>query len=322
MTPPLRQIAEHLRATDNFLVTSHVSPDGDALGSMLAVGEVLDAMGKQVRLFNESGLPERFRWLSPRQKILRLLPDTEPETIIVLDCDSPQRPGALLAPWLSSKTVVNIDHHLDNPMFGSINWVDQRVSSTGEMVGMLARELNVPLAGLLGEYVYLSLISDTGDFCFSNTRPETLEMAAEILRLGLLPGPFHEQRQSTSTINQLQIRSAVTQQATLHSHGRISLISFTRELFRQTGTGPEDTEGLVNRVLYLRGVQAAIATREEDNGSIKFSLRSKGDVNVQAVAARFGGGGHRNAAGGTLNMSVDEAGRTLVDAVAAELDRK
>lgn len=322
MTPPLRQIAEHLRATDNFLVTSHVSPDGDALGSMLAVGEVLDAMGKQVRLFNESGLPERFRWLSPRQKILRLLPDTEPETIIVLDCGSPQRPGALLAPWLSSKTVVNIDHHLDNPMFGSINWVDQRVSSTGEMVGMLARELNVPLAGLLGEYVYLSLISDTGDFCFSNTRPETLEMAAEILRLGLLPGPFHEQRQSTGTINQLRMRGTVTQQATLHSQGRISLISFTRELFRQTGTGPEDTEGLVNRVLYLRGVQAAIATREEDNGSIKFSLRSKGDVNVQAVAARFGGGGHRNAAGGTLDMSVDEAGRTLVDAVAAELDRK
>lgn len=322
MTPPLRQIAEHLRATDNFLVTSHVSPDGDALGSMLAVGEVLDAMGKQVRLFNESGLPERFRWLSPRQEILRDLPDTEPETIIVLDCGSPQRPGTLLAPWLSSKTVVNIDHHLDNPMFGSINWVDQRVSSTGEMVGMLARELNVPLAGLLGEYVYLSLISDTGDFCFSNTRPETLEMAAEILRLGLLPGPFHEQRQSTGTINQLRMRGTVTQQATLHSQGRISLISFTRELFRQTGTGPEDTEGLVNRVLYLRGVQAAIATREEDNGSIKFSLRSKGDVNVQAVAARFGGGGHRNAAGGTLDMSVDEAGRTLVDAVAAELDRK
>ena len=322
MTPPLRQIAEHLRTTDNFLVTSHVSPDGDALGSMLAVGEVLDAMGKQVRLFNESGLPERFRWLSPRQEILRDLPDTEPETIIVLDCGSPQRPGALLALWFSSKTVVNIDHHLDNPMFGSINWVDQRVSSTGEMVGMLARELNVPLAGLLGEYVYLSLISDTGDFCFSNTRPETLEMAAEILRLGLLPGPFHEQRQSTGTINQLRMRGTVTQQATLHSQGRISLISFTRELFRQTGTGPEDTEGLVNRVLYLRGVQAAIATREEDNGSIKFSLRSKGDVNVQAVAARFGGGGHRNAAGGTLDMSVDEAGRTLVDAVAAELDRK
>lgn len=322
MTPPLRQIAEHLRTTDNFLVTSHVSPDGDALGSMLAVGEVLDAMGKQVQLFNESGLPERFRWLSPRQEILRDLPDTEPETVIVLDCGSPQRPGTLLAPWLSSKTVVNIDHHLDNPMFGSINWVDQRVSSTGEMVGMLARELNVPLAGLLGEYVYLSLISDTGDFCFSNTRPETLEMAAEILRLGLLPGPFHEQRQSTGTINQLRMRGTVTQQATLHSQGRISLISFTRELFRQTGTGPEDTEGLVNRVLYLRGVQAAIATREEDNGSIKFSLRSKGDVNVQAVAVRFGGGGHRNAAGGTLDMSVDEAGRTLVDAVAAELDRK
>lgn len=321
MTPPLRQIADLLRSTDDFLVLSHVSPDGDALGSMLAMGELLNALGRRVRLFNESGLPERFRWLAPRHEILRTLPAEEPRTIIVLDCGSMERPGALIEPWLSTKTVINIDHHLGNPLFGTINWVEQHVSSTGEMVGLLARELGVPLSGRLGQYVYLALISDTGEFCFNNTRPETLEMAAEILRLGLLPGPFHEQKQSTGTINQLQMRGTVMQQASLHSQGRISLISFTRELFRQTGTSPEDTEGLVNTVLYLRDVQVAIAAREEDDGSIKFSLRSKGDINVQTIAARFGGGGHRNAAGGTLHMPVEEAKRILVDAVSAELDR-
>jgi Exopolyphosphatase-related proteins len=135
-------------------------------------------------------------------------------------------------------------------------------------------KLGVPLVGLLGEYVYLALISDTGDFCFNNTRPETLEMAAEILRQGLLPGPFHEQKQSTGTINQLQMRGTVLKRARLHADGRISLIAFTRELFEQTGTGPEDTEGLVNTVLYVRGVQVAISLREEEQG-IKFSLRSK-----------------------------------------------
>ncbi len=318
--PPLKQIAEHIQASDNFLVVSHVHPDGDALGSMLAMGELLAALGKKVRLFNESGIPSRFTWLAPKREILTELPAVEPDTIIVLDCGGPDRAGTVISPWLKSKTVINIDHHLGNPMFGTLNWVEKRASSVGEMIGMLAARLDVQLAGLLGEYVYLALISDTGDFCFNNTRPETLEMAAEILRLGLLPGPFHEQKQSTGTLNQLQMRGTVLQQARLHANDRISLISFSRALFDHTGTGPEDTEGLVNTVLYIRGVQVAISLREEDKG-IKFSLRSKGNTNVQAVAALFGGGGHRNAAGGTLDMDMDQAKATLLRAVTEELER-
>lgn len=316
--PLLKQIAEQIRDADNFLVLAHVSPDGDALGSMLAMGELLDALGKKVRLFNESGIPRRFEWLAPKREILTQLPKDEPDNLIVLDCGSAERAGELIEPWLKTKKVFNIDHHLGNPMFGTVNWVEQRASSVGEMIGMLARKLGVPLVGLLGEYVYLALISDTGDFCFNNTRPETLEMAAEILRLGLLPGPFHEQKQSTGTLNQLQMRGTVLQRARLHADGQISLISFTRELFEQTGTGPEDTEGLVNTVLYVSGVQVAISLREEEQG-IKFSLRSKGSINVQTVAFRFGGGGHRNAAGGTLLLDMDQAKATMIQAVTEEL---
>jgi phosphoesterase RecJ-like protein len=316
--PLLKQIAEQIRDADNFLVLAHVSPDGDALGSMLAMGELLDALGKKVRLFNESGIPRRFEWLAPKREILTQLPEEEPDNLIVLDCGSAERAGDLIKPWLKTKKVFNFDHHLGNPMFGTVNWVEQRASSVGEMVGMLARKLGVPLVGLLGEYVYLALISDTGDFCFNNTRPETLEMAAEILRLGLLPGPFHEQKQSTGTLNQLQMRGTVLQRARLYADGQISLISFTRELFEQTGTGPEDTEGLVNTVLYVNGVQVAISLREEEQG-IKFSLRSKGSTNVQTVAFRFGGGGHRNAAGGTLLLDMDQAKATMIQAVTEEL---
>lgn len=318
MTPPLKHVVEHLRDTDNFLVLSHVSPDGDALGSMLAMGELLAALGKRVTLFNESGIPRRFEWLGPKREILTRLPEQEPDSLIVLDCGGPDRTGDLIAPWLARKTVINIDHHLGNPQFGTMNWIEERASSVGEMIGILARKLGVPLVGLLGEYIYLALISDTGDFCFNNTRPETLEMAAEILRLGLLPGPFHEQKQSTGTLNQLQMRGEVLQQARLHAGGRVALIAFTRELFERTGTGTEDTEGLVNTILYLRGVLVAISLREEDRG-IKFSLRSKVSVNVQAVAARFGGGGHRNAAGGHLHMDMEQAKEVLVRAVTEEL---
>ncbi len=320
MTPHLKPIIEHIRETDNFLVLSHVAPDGDALGSMLAMGELLAALGKRVTLFNESGIPSRFAWLAPKREILTALPEEEPDTIIVLDCGSSERTGEVIAPWLASKTVINIDHHLGNPRFGTMNWIEERSSSVGEMIGILSRKLGVPMVGLLGEYVYLALISDTGDFCFNNTRPETLEMAAEILRLGLLPGPFHEQKQSTGTLNQLQMRGEVLQKASLHADGRVTLIAFTREIFQRTGTGPEDTEGLVNTVLYVRGVQVAVSLREEEKG-IKFSLRSKGSVNVQAVAAHFGGGGHRNAAGGTLEMDMDQAKATMLRAVIEELDR-
>ncbi len=320
MTPHLKRIVEHIRENDDFLVLSHVAPDGDALGSMLAMGELLAALGKRVTLFNESGIPSRFEWLSPKREILTALPAEAPGTIIVLDCGSAERMGELIRPWLEARTVINIDHHLGNPRFGTMNWIEERASSVGEMVGILSRKLGVPMVGLLGEYVYLALISDTGDFCFNNTRPETLEMAAEILRLGLLPGPFHEQKQSTGTLRQLQMRGEVLKRASLHADGRVTLIIFTRELFERTGTGPEDTEGLVNTILYLRGVQVAVSLREEDGG-IKFSLRSKGSVNVQSVAAQFGGGGHRNAAGGTVDVSMDEAKAALIRAVTEELDR-
>jgi phosphoesterase RecJ-like protein len=320
MTPHLKRIVEHIRETDNFLVLAHEAPDGDALGSTLAMGELLSALGKRVTLFNQSGIPSRFEWLAPRREIRTTLPEEEPDTLIVLDCGSPERTGELVAPWRKSKTVINIDHHLGNPEFGTLNWIDERASSVGEIVGILSRKLGVPMGGLLGEYIYLALISDTGDFCFNNTRPETLEMAAEILRLGLLPGPFHEQKQSTGTLSQLQMRGTVLQQASLHADGRVTLICFTRELFDRTGTGPEDTEGLVNTVLYVRGVQVAVSLREEKMG-IKFSLRSKGSTNVQAVAASFGGGGHRNAAGGTLEMTMDQAREVMIRAVTEELER-
>lgn len=314
MMPPLKRIVEYIRATDNFLITTHVAPDGDALGSMFAMAEILAILGKHAVMFNESGLPDRFAWIGSGQTILTELPAAEPDVIIVLDCGDRERAGTAILPWLGSKPVINIDHHLANPLFGTLNWVEQRTSSVGELVGRLAQELGIPLVGMLGQYIYLALISDTGNFCFNNTRPETLEMAAEILRMGLLPGPFHEHRQSTGTLNQLQMRGTVLQEARLYADGRIGLISFSRDLFERTSTGPEDTEGLVNAVLYIQDVQVAISVREEEQG-VKFSLRSKGSINVQAVAASFGGGGHRNAAGGILDVDMETAQNSLVQAV-------
>lgn len=320
MIPPLHPIADAIRQYQHFLVTSHVNPDGDAIGSMLAMTSILQTLHKEVVVYNESGLPRRFDWVRGSEAIASTLPVCKPEVIVILDCGDVRRPGETIQPWLATLPIINMDHHLGNSHFGTYNWVDQRMAATGEMVGMLARVFGIPLAGALGEALYLALTADTGDFCYNNTRPQTLEMAAEILRQGLKPGPFYERKHATGTLAQIQMRGEVMQKAQLFADGRICIFQFTQELFARTGTGPEDTEGLVNEGLAIRGVMVSISLREE-NDRIKFSLRSKGEINVQSVAAHFGGGGHRKASGGHLpTTDMDEAIRTLTPAVMAELE--
>ncbi len=320
MIPPLHPIADAIRQHTRFLVTSHVNPDGDAIGSMLAMYWVLRTLDKEVVLFNESGLPRRFDWVIGGEAISSTLPDTKPEIIIVLDCGDIRRPGELLQPWLATLPIINLDHHLGNPHFGTYNWVDQRIAATGEMVGMIARVFGIPFSGPLGEALYLALTADTGDFCYNNTRPQTLEMAAEILRQGLQAGPFYERKLATGTLNQLRMRGEVLQNAQIFAGGRICLFRFTQELFHRTGTTAEDTEGLVNEGLTIRGVDVAVSLRE-DGHRIKFSLRSKGETNVQYIAAQFGGGGHRNAAGGAIpTANMDDALRLIVEAITAALE--
>lgn len=320
MIPPLHPIADAIRQYHRFLVTSHVNPDGDAIGSMLAMAGILRALHKEVVIYNESGLPRRFDWVRGGEAIVSALPDRKPEVIIILDCGDVRRPGEAIQPWITTLPIINLDHHLGNSHFGTYNWVDQRMAATGEMVGMLARVFGIPFAGPLGEALYLALTADTGDFCYNNTRPQTLEMAAEILRQGLKPGPFYERKHSTGSLAQVQMRGEVMQKAQLFADGRICLFQFTQELFSRTGTGPEDTEGLVNEGLAIRGVLVSVSLREERD-RIKFSLRSKGEINVQTVATRFGGGGHRNAAGGNLiTTDMEEAIGTLIPAITAELE--
>ncbi|MEJ5243832.1 MAG: DHH family phosphoesterase, partial [Desulfomicrobiaceae bacterium] len=175
MIPPLHPIADAIRQYHHFLVTSHVNPDGDAIGSMLAMGNILRALHKEVVVYNESGLPRRFDWITGGEAIVSTLPAHKPEAIIVLDCGDVRRPGETIQPWLTTLPIINLDHHLGNSHFGTYNWVDQRMAATGEMVGMLARVFGIPFAGALGEALYLALTADTGDFCYNNTRPQTLE---------------------------------------------------------------------------------------------------------------------------------------------------
>jgi phosphoesterase RecJ-like protein len=209
-----------------------------------------------------------------------------------------------------------IDHHLENPHFAAVNWVETDRSSVGEMIGELARDLSVPLEGPLAEAIYVAMATDTGNFSYSNTSARVMEMAAEIIRNGLDPGRINALLTNQWSPSRIRLWSRVLGSMEMCFQDRVGVIRILRSDLAATGTDAEDTDGIINTVRSIRGLKVAASLREDGDGRVKFSLRSHGDTNVQAVAAGFGGGGHRNAAGGIIPGSMDEAVPALLAALA------
>jgi phosphoesterase RecJ-like protein len=319
MSTPRTEIADILRREDNFLVASHANPDGDALGSIVALGHLLAALGKRFALYNQSGVPPVYDWLTLPGPVHTQIPADDFARIVVMDCGAAHRVGDNLAPRLAPEKTVNIDHHLGNPMFGAVNWVDTTMSSVGEMVAHLAHDLSVPLAGPLGEAVYLAMVTDTGSFTFGNTQPRVLSLAAEIIDLGLDVAAFNHRLQNNWSTGRLALWSLVLGRTRFAHGGKVGLVRITQADLDATHTTALDTDNLVNMVRRVRGVLVAVSLREDEPERIKFSLRSSGATNVQSMAATLGGGGHKNAAGGTVEADMDAAEAVVEAAVAKGL---
>jgi phosphoesterase RecJ-like protein len=313
----MNELARALESTDDFLVAAHVNPDGDAIGSTAALGYILRKLGKRFTLYNRSGLPDDFDWLRLPAPLQTELPDVTPGLTIILDSGALDRVGEELATSVDTDALAVVDHHLGNPGYGSINWVDKSYSSVGEMIGVLARELDIPLAGALGECIYLALVTDTGHFSYGSTSPRCLRMAADIVEAGLDPGTFNAKLSYTWTMERIDLVSRALAAIELFHGGKVGCVELPRRLFEQTGTDKSDSDSIINFVRAIRSVKIAIALREEENDTIKFSLRSTGPVNVQQIAHYFGGGGHRNAAGGTFDCCLEEAKKRLLAACEA-----
>jgi phosphoesterase RecJ-like protein len=315
MPSPVQQIAEIIRSRDNFMVTSHVNPDGDAIGSSVAMCSILKALGKRFSLYNPSGLPNQFDWLPLPCPMHATLSGAEPDWIIVLDCGSASRVGLELQDLMEARQVINIDHHLGNPNFGRLNWVDDTYPAVAAMMADLADVLGVPLTGPLAEAIYLGIATDTGFFTYGNTDPRVMELAARLIRLGLQPGEINGKIRNQWTVRRFRLWGKSFASTELHFGGTLALTTVTREMMERTGTTSADTEEIVNFLRRLRGTRAAALLREEPDGTFKFSLRSTGADNVQSVAALFGGGGHRNASGGTIADDLETAKKRLVEAL-------
>ncbi len=316
---PQDQIQSILKNHNSFLIASHINPDGDAIGSMLAFAIMLETLDKKFDLYNESGMPDRFSWLHLPKPILQKVDPNNYEWIIILDCGNKDRVGNKIQNRLNPLKIINIDHHLGNPEYGKFNWIEPLCSSVGEMTAHLAKDMGFNLSSSLGEALYLAINTDTGSFSYSNTKPTTLEIVSEILQQGLNLDKFNSRLHRQWSLNKVHLHGKAMQGCYKYAQGQIGVIKVTQTLLQETNTTIEDCEGLVNYARYIKGVIVALSLREEDSYRTKFSLRSWGEVDVRSIASALDGGGHSNAAGGIVNLSMKDAEQKIVRVIESSL---
>jgi len=319
MESQILRISEILKTEDDFLVAAHYNPDGDAIGSTCAVGHILTALGKKYTLYNPSGVPKRYDFVNKPAPIIDTLPEIMPKWTIVLDCGAKDRIGDDLMARIDESRIIDIDHHLGNGDYGEANWVDVRQPAVGTMIAELALALEVPLVGGLAECIYLAVATDTGFFTYGSTTPESLELAARMLRHGLDMATMNKLITKQWSEERMRLWTEVMNTVELYAEKKVAVAAITAEMYERTDTTSDDTENIINFILRLKPVRVAATLREEGPDTYKFSLRSYGDDNVQKIATRFGGGGHKNASGGSIQAPLDEAKTVLVDTIRGEL---
>jgi len=304
------KIAAVLRESDNILVAAHASPDGDAIGATAAMGWLLQGLGKRFALYNASGLPASYAWVTLPQPLLASLeavPFT-PALLVALDCGDAHRLGPELTRLLVALPSVNLDHHLGNPHFGSQgNWVEPDMAATGQLIAEVARAAGVPLSGGLAEGLCLSLVSDTGSFAFGNTSAAVFRLMAELMDGGLDLAGLRERMDTQWSLARSCLWGRLLGKVESRLGGRLILCVIRREDMELCAAAGDDLEGFVELLRRHRGAELAATLREDAPDRCKLSLRSFGGVDARALALRFGGGGHQNAAAATLHEPVDNA---------------
>ena len=306
----LSQVVELIEQKKRFAITSHVRPDGDSLGSSLGLYWLLRALEKDVEAIMRDPVPHAYEKL-PGAGEVRVTPsvDRPYDAVFVIECSDITRPGLV---DLEKQFVVNIDHHSTTALFGQINWIDSTASAVGEMIYNLCKATGVRVTREIAECVYTALITDTGSFHYSNTSDRTFKVASELVRAGVKPAKISQAVFSNYPWSKIELMSEVLATAKRDETGRVAWMHQTLQMQERVGASEEDADGFVNYPLTCGAVEAVALLKECAPGIYRTSLRSKGDVNVARIAERFGGGGHRNAAGCTLQGDLEEAERTIV----------
>jgi len=299
----IEAILDVLRRGEKFLVCSHSRPDGDAVGSMLAMGMLLEQMGKRADLVTADRIPNVYRQLPGAEGIRCAMRVHGPyDAVILLECDGLERARLRgLEPFF----LINIDHHTSAREFGHVNWIDRGAASVGELVHRLVKAAGYNVTAEMASCLYTTILTDTGGFCYGGTRASTFALAEELTLAGADPVAIARNVYFTTPTSRLLLLGAAL--SNLKRDGRLAWLWITNHDMVRTCAAEEDCEGIVNYAISIAGVETAAFLRELPEGAIRISLRSKGIVDVAGIAVKLGGGGHENAAGVTLEGPLPRA---------------
>ena len=317
-SPEIARIVDAIRARQRFVLSSHSRPDGDSIGSQLAMAYALREMGKQAIAINADPAPPPLMAF-PGVPEIRIAPAAEGDfdAAIIMECGDLKRTGVT---GLERCYVINIDHHPGNSGYGQINWFDSSAAACAELVYDVVRALGVPLTKEIATHVYLAIHTDTGSFHYSGISPKTFEICRECLLAGVDPVQVARSLYDSNNMGRLKLFGAVLGAMQIDATGRIAIVYVDREMARAAGGTYEDTEGLVNLPLTVKEIEAVIFFKQEQGDEYRVSLRSKGDIDIGVIAKEYGGGGHKNAAGATITGPIEVLQQALVEKIEGAID--
>jgi len=312
----MKRIIETIAKGQKFLITSHQRLDGDALGSELALYLLLKNLGKKAVVYNQDSTPEHYRFLPAAETIIHYLDDTgQYDAAFILDCSELERVGEQAEKIGGIKTLINVDHHISNTGFCEITLLDAKASSTGELLFRLIQEMNSQLSKDICTNLYAAILTDTGGFRYSNTTQEALTAAGKLVENGADPQWISENIYESDPPEKLMLLAKTMETLSLDLDKKIGSLTVTLKNLQETNSSLEQTDGFVDIPRSIKGINISVLYTELGNNFFKLSLRSKGKVNVEKVAKRFGGGGHMNAAACRIQGDIHTVKRLVLETI-------
>ncbi|MGI8786620.1 MAG: DHH family phosphoesterase [Pyrinomonadaceae bacterium] len=315
----LSQVVELIENKNSFAITTHVRPDGDGVGSSLGLCWLLRSLGKSAEVVLRDEIPVSYASLPGADEIKKISEvNGKYDAVFVIECSDLSRPGIK---GLENQLTVNIDHHATSEHFGTINWIDQTASAVGEMIYNLCKAIGGRITREIAECVYLALVTDTGSFHFPNTTERTLKVASELVKVGVKPAQISEAVYNSYPWSRIELMRQVLETVKRDEAGRIAWMRQTLAMAEAAEAVDGDNNGFVNIPLAAKEIVAVVYMREVQPDAYRVSLRSKDNINVARVAEKFGGGGHKNAAGCRVEGDWDLREKEIVAALTEAVEK-
>lgn len=318
----IKEVIKNIRKYKTFLISAHVDPEGDSIGSQLAIAIMLKRMNKETAIINQDIAGDTYKFLPGIESIkTKLDKDFKYDAVCIVDCPIMDRIGRVKEYIRKGVPIINIDHHVSNARFGTVNWILPKASSTGEMVFELFKEAGIKLNRNAALNLYVAILMDTGSFRYTNTTYKTHEVISHLLRFNIDPKRISRLIYESHSFNSRKLLALMLSTIKRSFNGKIAWMILSDAMFKKTRTRQSDAEDFVNFALFIKEIEVALLFRQQSKGFVKVSLRSNGVIDVNKIAAYFGGGGHKLASGCLVKGPLKKVQRVVINMVKKELGR-